>query len=818
MNGWRSMKSYFSVLKTEFHELEEIGYKIEINIFANPALAIINSRMFAEKLLVEVVKKESQFEIINLNQYEKIRILNSEGILDDLIVKDFDDVRIIGNKVVHEGENNDIEYSVRLHKKLYNITKWFFESYSSDYKLSIPEYIVPEFKVEEGKISISKIDEIFKRRLKEFIEETKKKAIAEEIGIERNVEINDEEYEKEKAAMEILGFKYKDEILEEDEKIVEENIKVNFSEDVNINKEFNYTYKKLKGSYLLNELSKLSTSSQEAVESSDSLDAFKSYLHVGRSIQNEIIELLEEASTTNKSQLILLCGSVGDGKSHLLAYINENKKELVTNFKIHNDATESFDPKLTEIDTLVKVLDNFSDNKIDSSNEKLILAINLGVLNNFLEADFAKENYKKLINFIDKSKVFDQEIISNGYTDNNFKLVSFGNYNIYEITDEGYESHYIEDILNKVVSNEENNPFYNAYLKDKSEGVSSPVIINYGILMLPGVVKRITNLLIKIVVKYKKLVSTREIFNFIYEVLVSANIEKFDLGSSTIDYIDSLLPNLLFNSLDRGKLLSIINKEDIIRSRHEKIDELLINLNIKSDIIQVLEEYVETDKLEVIDKIFMDLDNINLLTESLKQDAVDTVIRLLFLVGNNSVSEIFIDEDFERYITYLYYFNCGQPKEYKNLFDEVKQAIFNWNDSYKDNYIYLTEKLQYFMVAEKLELKPSKVGACEINIQKSLDRFKSNINIAFEVKSKEKKEILEVDYQLYKKIVDINKGYYASKNDREEAVVFKEYIDRLIALGNMETELLIEDKRDKKVFKLIYEDEFDEEFRFERVE
>ncbi|MFK4996996.1 hypothetical protein ACI2OX_03795 [Bacillus sp. N9] len=36
--------------------------------------------------------------------------------------------------------------------------------------------------------------------------------------------------------------------------------------------------------------------------------------------------MLEKNKEDNKNNLILLCGSVGDGKSHLLAYINEEKQ------------------------------------------------------------------------------------------------------------------------------------------------------------------------------------------------------------------------------------------------------------------------------------------------------------------------------------------------------------------------------------------------------------------------------------------------------------------------------------------------------------
>ena len=81
----------------------------------------------------------------------------------------------------------------------------------------------------------------------------------------------------------------------------------------------------------------------------------------------------------------MLSGSVGDGKSHLLSYMKYKHPDLMENFSIHNDATESFDPNLTAIETLNKVLEPFSDENINESNEKLILAINLGILSNLMD-------------------------------------------------------------------------------------------------------------------------------------------------------------------------------------------------------------------------------------------------------------------------------------------------------------------------------------------------------------------------------------------------------------------------------------------------
>lgn len=129
-----------------------------------------------------------------------------------------------------------------------------------------------------------------------------------------------------------------------------------------------------KNHLLLNELKKLKESSTESVENLDRFSKFKEYMHTPHAIQKELIEKIEERNLMSGAQLILVCGNVGDGKSHTISYIKNNYPELVRKFDFHNDATESFSPTETAVDTLNRVLNSFSDENIDSSNKKLIFS------------------------------------------------------------------------------------------------------------------------------------------------------------------------------------------------------------------------------------------------------------------------------------------------------------------------------------------------------------------------------------------------------------------------------------------------------------
>lgn len=777
--------SIFEVLVEYDKKLADLGYQIEKDYYTSPSASIVYARQFAEKLIAKVCEIEGQEYLISLGQYERIKILYKDGILEDKVFNDFNDIRIIGNKAVHEGTHNDMEYAARIHKEIYEIMKWYIECYG-DATMEVPPYQPPVVPMVKEGLSEVEVKVLLKEQLNELLNKKEKnKDIYEDVALDN---IEDE------ANLE----------REPEENIVDTGI-------------IEYNYSKKKGSYLLNELSRLSSQSKEGVESHKGLNAFKKYLHVKRSIQTELVDMIEEANNSEGSQLVLLCGSVGDGKSHLLAYLNEEHKELLEGFYIHNDATESHDPNLTELETLDNVLCSFRDENIDNSNKKIILAINLGVLNNFLETDFVKEKYSKFNEFINKSNIFNQELISSNHKEEHFKLVSFGDYNIYELTENGTESFYIEELLKRIVEKTDNNPFYQAYLKDKNEGITSSFIINYEILSKGGVTKKISDLLVSSIVKDKKILGTRELLNFIYELMVPAVVEEDSVSILNIlKEIDNLLPNLIFNGGIRGELLRIISKNDPIKIRHEKLDKLLIKLNIVVDIIPVLKEYFDEEICIILEDIFKDITNLNDLSHCEKEKVVETIIRFLALSGNKDINYIFEDEAYKSFMKYLYYFNKGEASEYLPIFEEVKEAIYRWNGSPKDKYVFLNKNLSNFKVAEEIDFNPHHAGSCPKSSEKTLERFKSNISLGYETSFTKGIEVLELDYQLYKKIVEINKGYCASKNDKEEAVIFVEFIEKLLAYGNMEEELLIEYKKDSRKFTLKYKDGFGgEEFSFE---
>ena len=131
------------------------------------------------------------------------------------------------------------------------------------------------------------------------------------------------------------------------------------------------------------------------------------------------------------------------------------------------------------------------------------------------------------------------------------------------------------------------------------------------------------------------------------------------------------------------------------------------------------------------------------------------------------------------------------------------------------NYI-LIEELSNFNIAERIDLKPD-LSNFQSPVGELGNRFKTDILLKFKVNYDDEIIPLNIDYTLYKMITKLNNGYKPNKNDKEDLVIFSEFIDDLIKNGSSDEELLIEDINNKLNFTLEFDSTFDE-FKFEQVE
>ena len=716
------MKNHcFSFLEDSYADIcNEAMYCEKHLVQKNFVDSILRAGKASEIMTVYICEFENQDYLISSGQKNRLKQLVYNGTIPSSLFDELNFIREIRNKAAH-GHVRDLEDNAKkVHFYLYIICTYFFMKYK-DPNFVIEEYVGPIMEADSEPV----------------------------------------EYKNEKNGNEDT----------------EENIASGPLE--------NYPFEKYNDeSYLLNELAKLKDSSIEAVED-DNLSDFKEYLHVDRSIQDDFLKAMNNALESNDSHLIMLCGSVGDGKSHLIANLKKKNPDLFSRFSIHYDATESFDPEKNAIDTLASVLKPFNNDNIYNSSNKLVLAINLGVLNNFIESSYAGEEYTELISIIEDADIFESGSVSNNIYGEKVSFITFSDYNMFELNDDENSnytsSEYMSSLFNRITQKEDSNPFYVAYLKDMESNYINPIIYNYEMLMDEEVQKIIIDYLIKIFIKYRKIISTRDLLNFIYEILVPPESIKNEDLDNINDFIDYSMPNLLFGSPKRSDLLKLCNELDPTLYRNESLDKFIIDLNINDDMEKVLNRYFDFTRLNFLEEYEDYLIDFRDLNSSEKEKNTNTLIRFALFYGKSIIKNSFKDEVYLKYLKYLYSYNTQVHKDYKDLFVEIKEAIFNWKGRYKKNTICI-DILDSFKVYKNLKLKPTP----DIFEQQLLDglylgnRFKTEIKIYFSTESSKEKIPLSVDFSLYEYIIKLYNGFKPNQSDKEDLIILNEFINNLL--------------------------------------
>lgn len=761
---------------------------MENNVFKNPEVAAHQGNRFLETLINQIFEEES----INLPRAsldKKIEKLYEFKVLDYKNRNLFSDARHQRNIGIHDDPS--IESSLKFNRSLFEIAVWFYKKYSGDCN--------KKFKYKEPCFEKSALDNgAIEFKVNEYLNNVIKSSIEEKI----NFQEDNEKLEVNISNNNDLIYPATDVVNEMEVISAEKRNTSNF-----IIPDY---FAKMNGSYLINELNKLNISSKESVDDSTGLDYFKEYIHIDRDIQDKLYDKLIEIENKQESHLIMLVGSVGDGKSHLLSYMNSKHPNLMRKFSVHNDATESFDPNLTAIETLLNVLKPFNDNNIDFSSEKIILAINLGVLNDLLEDDSFKSNFSRLRTLLNDNNIFSINNF-NEFDSSFLSIINFSDYQLYELNEDKPSSSFLEELFSKITLKSLENPFYNAYNIDKNMGVSNPVIINYEMLLNKEVSDNVIQILIKYIIKNKKLLSTRDILNFIYEILVPSDmVDKFNKKNVT-DYVDELLPSLLFNSKSRSKLLKEISYDTPINIRDCQIDDFLILVNTSSMELVVDEYFGDYAEIDFFKKFL--INDFASLKDSDKTLIKDNLIYFLLFFGKDEIKKAFIDYNYDKFVKYLYCYNY-KPKELRKFFTDIKNSIFKWKGMLKKGII-LIDELNSFKIGTRFDINFKKITPIE-NTNKN--KFKNYIQFKVLFNDKEcSKECsqycelnncvkLDIDYHLCETIIKINKGYQPNKNEKDNLVVFNDFIETILSKITT-NQVLIEDKRrgDMYIFKKSYE-------------
>ena len=544
----------------------------------------------------------------------------------------------------------------------------------------------------------------------------------------------------------------------------------------------------MSGCNFISKLNKLRKSSSDSIDNVDSFDGFKEYMHVVRDAEKDLKAVLRQVNVGTKKNLVLLCGSAGDGKSHLLSYLkNSDTENLLENYIIHNDATESNAPEKTAIDTLCEVLSGFKDNNLDSPGKNIILAINLGVLSNFIESQYG-EDFKSLKQYVFNANILSSKVNERGYDPNSyFQHISFSDYHMFLLEKDGINPEYINALFEKIVSQNESNPFYASYKEDCSSCPLSskcPIKKNYEFFMDEKVRRYIAMLLVNVIVREKEILTTRELLNYVFDILVAQDFDfaRFQKSSVNVskylkEYLGCIMPTILFDCDDVTSIMNKTHKYDPLLDRDEAADDLAIEYYVADDVSNTIKKLL-------VDSPYVDIFHDKSIIEIINTDRALKSKLFNVLVRTKAITMGMVSGDsFQKYVRDLFSYNAGKVSKLSNLYSDVEDAVTNWCGNESEGNICIDDQHKEFALYENIKFEAFLDNMPHETSEDRLNRFLPYIIVEFQDASGQSIR-LDVDYSLYELIGKLKKGYVQTAEDRNNHADFISFITKILKTGS----------------------------------
>ncbi|MFC0116915.1 DNA phosphorothioation-dependent restriction protein DptF [Pseudoalteromonas xiamenensis] len=386
---------------------------------------------------------------------------------------------------------------------------------------------------------------------------------------------------------------------------------------------------------VMSKSSRYAVSTEHQQSNQSLLDEIKSYLYIKMPIETDVENCLKSFGA-NERKVLFLCGSSGDGKSELLTKF---KSQYDKRIRFHLDATHSFSPKGTAIQTLDNLFSEFES--LDQSGQTLIryplvVGINTGMMANYVDeggCQFIRDTFSEYL----KSKSCSAPHVH---------FIDFEHYPKYEIVQDGYKAEFASKLLARVTSKTDENKL--RFLLERERQLypheSAQLIANFELLSIPSVQRAIVDLLFKARLIRDQFLTARALLDFIHELLagegylfdnvfagganeLADKIEEFDpafIRSKAIDQFvlkhDLNLPDVDLDAFtDDLTVLGISNKltgnqyirlfyllkyENFSNNYHHRFlpdfEEKLLNQFVKIHYLHSKQEYTLSDKNELM--------------------------------------------------------------------------------------------------------------------------------------------------------------------------------------------------------------------------
>lgn len=560
----------------------------------------------------------------------------------------------------------------------------------------------------------------------------------------------------------------------------------------------------------ISELRRLSKLSAEAVQNLDHFDPLKKYMHITRHTEIDFKQLLLKIAGVNHKQLVLVCGSAGDGKSHLLSYLKYSEQDhILDSYTIINDATESDAPNQTAIETLAERIAAFRDDRLnDGGREKVVLAINLGMLNNFIDSEQGKY-FGKLKQYVLNNNIFSVAQPLPFNKDEVFHHIDFSNYQLYTLTADGARSDYLTELFEKVFGNNTCNPFYNTYINQGStcpHHTQCPVRHNFEFLMKEDVRKLLIQRIIEVCIKDKLVITSRDILNFIFDAVVSPDFDEkklWNLLSNPAKFLETYIsyttPMLIFENRGTSSLIDCMTENAATSDNIEKRDCDVLDFYAADDITPiVLSELNGSEYSHILHSIGLSaIDNGR---DPLKKYVYKFLRNYKKLTDSK---ELKADRLYLSFVQDLYHAYAGNIKHLKNLYSSVKHSIYSWNGTYGTDLICIDDSSDDYSILEQLNIK---YDVAQGSGDEEVLQFAPVIMVRFSNETKTEQVSFSIDYSLYRVIMAMKDGYCPTSQDRNVHADFSSGIMALSEFGTKKSRVYIVSKRKTSNMKFLLEE------------
>ena len=374
---------------------------------------------------------------------------------------------------------------------------------------------------------------------------------------------------------------------------------------------------------------------------------------------------------------------------------------------------------------------------------------------------------------------------------------------------------YLEELFDKVFSYDLNdNPFYKVHCSCNCTLASKcPVYHNYELLQNKSVQKYVIGRIIQIIIEDKAIMSTRDVLNLIYDIIVSERFSEQelmnDLADETkylMDYISWSSPMLLNEYADISEKLKLIKKHDVFQNRTEDVDLRTMKFHSMENIEK---EFRNSTQNTAYSKL-LDTTSISVfggIKPELKRQVYKFIIRLEEMTSDEF--NLFRSINLKDYLNNIYYQNTGGSKHLSKFYDQAKMAILTWDGKFEDNDVCIDATNDNYWILEQLFIESENVEGNH-KTEDVIYRFSPELRIKIKNQFGSAESGIEtsIDYSLYRLICDMENGYKPNVKDKNLHTDFISYVKKITELGLKSKKVIIQTKGGEKTVRYSFEEAY----------